>query len=98
MRTTAVEDLTAHIISFVRSINITVEFGEFPKEKEFLPCMCIYQGGLLINKEHLKYPGDILHEAGHIAVATLAKRIKMDGRLGSDLDEDKGEEMMAIAW
>ncbi len=92
------KDITEKIVDFLRSINISVKFTEFPPEKEFLPGICVNKAGLFINSRHLKYPGDILHEAGHIAVATPAKRAGFDGKLGSDTDEDIGEEMMTIAW
>lgn len=98
MDTIALDATTTKIIHFLRSINIAVAFGEFPKEKEFLPGICICKTGLLINMATLKYPGDLLHEAGHIAVALPAKRTMFDGALSTGTDEDAGEEMMAIAW
>jgi hypothetical protein len=98
MESIALNDVATKIINFLRSINITVGFGEFPQEKEFLPGICLQKTGLLINTDKLIYPGDLLHEAGHIAVAPPAKRAGFDGALGSGTDEDAGEEMMAIAW
>ena len=92
------ESVTRRIIDFIKSIGIPVEFGEISPEQQFLPGMCIYNSGLLIDRASLKYPGDLLHEAGHIAVITPAKRVDIHGKAGSDSDEDKGEEMMAIAW
>lgn len=92
------ESVTDRIIEFIKSIGIPVEFGEITPEKQFLPGMCIHNGGLLIDMNSLKYPGDLLHEAGHIAVMTPAKRATINGTAGSDSDEDIGEEMMAIAW
>ena len=86
------------ITDFVRSIGIPVEFGPMPDGQEFLPGLSVKNSGLLIDPDHLKYPGDILHEAGHLAVATPEKRGKMHGILGTGNDEDIGEEMMAIAW
>ena len=51
-----------------------------------------------MDSRQLKYPGDLLHEAGHIAVCTPEDRAligtsKMDSKWPSD-----GEEIAAIAW
>lgn len=92
------EAVTARIIDFIRSIGIPVSFGEIAPEKQFLPGMCIQNSGLIIDMDALKYPGDLLHEAGHLAVITPAKRSSLNGKLESGSDEAMGEEMMAIAW
>lgn len=39
-------------------------------------------------------PGDLLHEAGHLAVIPPEKRKRVQGNMG----KDRGEEMTAIAW
>jgi len=49
-------------------------------------------GVLSIDEMRLLYPGDILHEAGHIAVTSP------DVRGGSTFSSTPGEEMAAIAW
>lgn len=99
MEIIALEEVAEKIVHFLRSINISVEFAEFPAEKEFVPGICVNKTGLFINSKNLKYPGDLLHEAGHIAVATPAKRNNFDGKVvGTSKDEEAGEEMMAIAW
>jgi hypothetical protein len=89
---------TQQMIDFVKQIGIEVNFGKVPTKKEFVPGICICNGGLLIDLENLKYPGDILHEAGHLAVATPASRIQMDGILDGSMNDAPAEEMMAIAW
>ena len=90
--------VTSQIIEFIRSIGIRVDFGEIAPEKQFLPGMCIENSGLMIDLNTLKYPGDLLHEAGHIAVTAPEKRALIDGVAGGDSDQDQGEAMMAIAW
>lgn len=94
---TDLSDTTQSIIAFVESIGIPVRLGKVPIEKQFVPGICIDKGGLLIELESLKYPGDILHEAGHLAVASPEKRALMDGVLLKD-DQSDGEEMMAQTW
>jgi hypothetical protein len=48
----------------------------------------------LVDQARLKYPGDLLHEAGHLAVKPEEERRQS----GSDAGNDPAEEMMAIAW
>ena len=40
------------------------------------------------------YPGDLLHEAGHVAIVSPRRR----QRIYRDAGKSAGEEMMAIAW
>src|SRR5207302_344496 len=42
----------------------------------------------------LLYPGDLLHEAGHLAVMPAAERGALDG----DTGDNGGQEMAAMAW
>lgn len=87
------------ITAFVRSIGIDIIFDTITEET-FLPGILIDKGQLTIDKEHLLYPGDILHEAGHIAAMPGAERYHLRGNIGSVKNESEalGEEMMAIAW
>lgn len=68
------------------------------KEDTFLPGLTLASDGVVVDFEKLKYPGDILHEAGHIAVTSPENR----KRIGTDeIDPnwpDGGEEMGAILW
>jgi hypothetical protein len=48
--------------------------------------------------EKLKYPGDILHEAGHIAIVPAAERSSLTEESIAKRDMREAEEMMAIAW
>jgi hypothetical protein len=60
----------------------------------FLPGIAIRRGALVVDESRLLYPGDILHEAGHLAVLTPDVRAAVDG----DVGDDGGMEMGAIAW
>lgn len=53
---------------------------------------------LLVDTAKLKYPGDILHEAGHIAVVPAAERITLTAAVIEKRAMRQAEEMMAIAW
>lgn len=63
-------------------------------EKCFLPGVSIAQGMLLIDPDKLTYPGDILHEAAHLALTPPSLR----GILSGKLDITPAEEMAALAW
>ncbi|UYQ95910.1 hypothetical protein MKQ68_12445 [Chitinophaga horti] len=84
-------------VDFIWSIGIPVIFTTLP-EGTFLPGALIQNGHLIIDTDKLLYPGDILHEAGHIAVVPAAER----GTLHNDniplRMHREAEEMMAIAW
>lgn len=56
---------TARVIEFVRDIGLEVE--ACPQASGFLPHVRIVRGGLHVVPAQV-FPGDILHEAGHLAV------------------------------
>lgn len=90
----AFEDpVTAGIVDFVRGIGLPVVRGALD-DTAFLPGLALEAGGIVVDEARLLYPGDILHEAGHLAVMPVEKRMRTQGRL----DADGGEEMGAIAW
>lgn len=81
------------MVEFLNRIGISVCAGRF-SEPAFLPGILVAQGALIIDEPSLRYPGDLLHEAGHIAVAAPSRR----PHLGANVGGDAGEEMMAIGW
>jgi len=81
------------ILSFLDRIGIVATERSLP-EKTFLPGILIERGTLVIDREKLKYPGDLLHEAGHIAVVPPSQR----PTLSENLTTGPAEEMAAIAW
>ncbi|MFN0255021.1 hypothetical protein [Pedobacter ureilyticus] len=84
------------ILAFLDSIGIKYAFSAMEKEG-FLPGLELREGVLIIDPEKLKYVGDILHEAGHLACMPLAVRAGMTGVLPNN-DMMQGGEMMAMAW
>jgi hypothetical protein len=84
-------------VEFLINIGISVRF-ETLNSPCFLPGLFIDNGTIIVDIEKLKYPGDILHEAGHLAVVSAADRVhtcEPDIALRKDRE---AEEMMAIAW
>ena len=67
------DPLTAKLAAFVRGVGIDVHATELA-EPTFLPGLDIRCGAVLVDAARLRYPGDILHEAGHIAVSDPEQR------------------------
>lgn len=84
-------------VAFLREIGMDVQYKKIT-ETCFLPGLSIENGAILIDKDALKYPGDILHEAGHIAVVPAAERITLNAASIAQRKDREAEEMMAIAW
>jgi hypothetical protein len=81
------------IVGFLQRIGLGVAREEVGPDS-FLPGLAVRAGVLLIDEARLKYSGDLLHEAGHLAVMTSAEREACNG----DAGPDGGAEMAAIAW
>lgn len=84
-------------VDFLQTIGIPVHFRSFDG-KGFLPGISISNGEIVVNRDLLKCPGDILHEAGHIAVVTASERSSLNAQSIADREMREAEEMMAIAW
>ncbi len=82
---------TDRIIAFIRGIGIPVATGAVPDS--FLPGIAVRSGGLVCDPDRLTWPGDLLHEAGHIAVTHPDLRPTLDAVV-----DDPAEEMATLAW
>src|ERR1700728_2015116 len=85
------DPLTEKLAAFVRGLGIEVRAATL-SEKTFLPGLEIRDGAILIDETRLAYPGDILHEAGHLAVADPAERN------APTLSPSDADEVTTIAW
>ncbi|MEP9361020.1 hypothetical protein [Sphingomonas sp. KR3-1] len=83
---------TLRILDFLEEIGIPVTQGAITGDS-FLPGIQIRNGGLVLDPAQTFYPGDLLHEAGHIACTDPAARPTL-----CEVQSDPGEEMAAIAW
>lgn len=81
------------MVSFIRSIGLNVETKKLDC-KTFMPGIHVDKGVMYIDEDQLMYPGDILHEAGHMAIFTTARR----NSITYDFAGNGGDEMAAIAW
>ena len=84
------DPLVRRIVAFVREIGIAVEVATLDGDT-FLPGVAVAAGGLRIDPARLSWPGDLLHEAGHVAVGD-------PDRPEDGVSDDPGEEMAALAW
>ena len=86
---------------FLAGIGLAVAEADLSAADTFVPGIFIDHGRLLIDPPRLLYPGDLLHEAGHLAVVPPAERAQLSGnildgkpgQLGTD-----GEEIVAMLW
>ncbi|WP_342330302.1 hypothetical protein [Pedobacter sp. FW305-3-2-15-E-R2A2] len=86
----------ATIVNFLQEIGLEVLLEQH-KGDSFLPGIRIKSGGLSIDPSQVLYPGDILHEAGHLATVPYAVRCELDGVL-PDIDLHRGAELMSLSW
>jgi hypothetical protein len=84
-------------IHFLNSIGIPTLFRKI-ESGSFLPGLLIENGSIVVDMEALLHEGDILHEAGHIAVVPAAMRPLLDQQAIVNSQNRESEEMMAIAW
>ena len=85
--------LTERIAVFLWEIGLPVRSAT-RQDSWLLPGLTIDRDGIAVDEAAMKYPGDLLHEAGHLAVCEPARRVTVDrGSFG-----DAAEEMAAIAW
>jgi hypothetical protein len=84
------------IIDFLDEIGLSYELVEI-NESSFLPGLFISYGVLQIDLVQLIHIGDILHEAGHIAITPPAKRNTIFGSL-KDEQHAAAHEMAVLAW
>ena len=84
------------IVDFLRGIGLVVEEGPVADDA-FLPGLRIRAGAIMMDREKLAWPGDLLHEAGHIAVTPAAARARLSDGL-EDSEQPYAGEMEATAW
>jgi hypothetical protein len=85
------------VLTFLETIGIDIVEKELDATT-FLPGLSLGSDCIYIDFEKLLYPGDILHEAGHLAVTTASER-KLVGTVAMPKDwPTQGDEIGAILW
>ena len=83
------------ILAFLQAIGLPLVEVDLSADGTFLPGMALRNGGLAYDPVHLRHPGDLLHEAGHLAVLPPEIRAKAGAE---DLMGAPATEVAAIAW
>jgi hypothetical protein len=87
--------IVTKITDFLVSIGIDVR-AHVLTGKTFLPGIMVRNGELLVDETLLKYPGDLLHEGGHLALMTAAQRAIATDEV--DHEDTEVFEVAVIAW
>jgi hypothetical protein len=85
------------VLAFFNEIGIAYQIQPLAAPS-FLSGVLIKNGCLCIDLEQLAHPGDLLHEAGHIAVMPAAQRHLLNDNVNESANQGPAEEMAAIAW
>ncbi|HYU14041.1 MAG TPA: hypothetical protein VEK82_15795, partial [Stellaceae bacterium] len=88
---TVLDPLRDRLIRFIQSIGVEVR-DAVQDESCLLPGLDIRGGAIIVDQTRWLHPGDILHEAGHLAVAAPEQRS------AARPSPSGGDEMAAIAW
>lgn len=97
MSPAAPEDTTDRITAFLRDIGIPVH-ERAVGDGAFLPGVRVVGGEIEFERARLRWPGDLLHEAGHIAVTPPALRPRLPEALDGHPIDAPGGEIEATAW
>jgi hypothetical protein len=81
------------IVDWLQKISLSVRLAPLG-EDTFLPGVTLEPGGLVVDPDHLLHPGDLLHEAGHLATMLSEQRASTGSNAGSDM----GDEIAAQTW
>ena len=88
---------TERIVAFLAEIGIEVVPAELD-DSTFLPGIAVDRGRLLVDEARLTWPGDLLHEAAHIAVAPPEARPRMTGDVAVPGLDMATLEKAAVPW
>jgi hypothetical protein len=97
MPSPAAPDSITRVVAFLRGIGLPVDEAALD-EACFLPGVRIRRGALVFDRTHLLAAGDLLHEAGHIALTPAVHRHELDGDVLPAQHHPYGGEVEAIAW
>ena len=93
----AADAVTSRILVFLAEIGLSVREGEV-SDSSFLPGIEVANGGLIVDRSRLKYRGDLLHEAGHLAVVPASLRSSLSGEVKTPDENEEAVEVMAMLW
>lgn len=91
------DPVTQKIVDFLLEIGLEVIMSDIDGPT-FLPGILVDHGRLLVDEARLKYPGDLFHEAGHLALASGDIRGTLSGEVILPGMQMATVEAAAMAW
>jgi hypothetical protein len=85
------------IVAFLTRIGLPIA-EETLAADTFLPGITLRAGGLVVDADKLMWPGDLLHEAGHLAVLPAALRSEAHDDAPNHAEVAFAGELEAMAW
>ncbi|MFD2572326.1 hypothetical protein ACFSUS_16920 [Spirosoma soli] len=64
----------------------------------FMPGILIDAGTVKVDPTKLLYPGDVLHEAGHVAVTLPEERAFLHNNITHERPDKQGDEIAVLLW
>ncbi|MGH9971288.1 MAG: hypothetical protein ACREBG_26330 [Pyrinomonadaceae bacterium] len=91
------EPVTRRLADFIVKIGLEI-IPTSLTSKTFLPGILVENGSILVDESKLTYPGDLLHEAGHLAMAPSNIRTSLSGEVALPGVRMEPMEVSVIAW
>ncbi|WP_026715353.1 hypothetical protein [Flavobacterium daejeonense] len=88
---------TERILIFLEEIALNVIEKKLDSTT-FLPGLALGPNCIYVDFDQLKYPGDLLHEASHLAVTDSETRKSIGTDMLPEVWPTQGEEIAAILW
>ncbi|MFA7379416.1 MAG: hypothetical protein WC150_03075 [Bacteroidia bacterium] len=88
---------TQTMINFIVSVGIPVRKTKLPEGLP-IPGINVENGVLLVDEYNLLYPGDLLYQAGRIAILPENERSQYMGKDDPNKDKEATEGMVAMCW
>lgn len=88
---------TGRVLRFLEEIGIQIVEKKLDATT-FLPGLALGSNCIYVDFDELMYPGDLLHEAGHLAVTDGKTREMIDAIIINGGWPTQGEEIAAILW
>lgn len=85
------------IFDFIAHAGIDIAEARLPADT-FLPGIELRNGGIAVDPDKLVWPGDLLHEAGHLAVLPAALRLEAHEDQPNAAGIEHAGELEAMAW
>lgn len=90
-------DVLGRIVTFLQTVGVPLSERQM-SASSLLPGVAIESGQLVVDRSRVEWPGDLLHEAGHLAVVPARLRPMLSGTMSEEIDVVHAGEPEATAW